>query len=100
MTLPPPNNFFHFNTLDVPFIGYLFLCLNIFFFSALMVTDPVSYHALAQEDRWMENLTAVWFFLAGLLLFATAVAEPSVFRRCAYVLGGLAMLFVAGEEIS
>ena len=48
----------------------------------------------------MENLTAVWFLLAGLLLFATALVERSFFRRCIYILGGLAMTFVCGEEIS
>ena len=48
----------------------------------------------------MENLTAVWFLLAGLLLFAAALVERSFFRRCVYVLGGMAMAFVAGEEIS
>ena len=48
----------------------------------------------------MENLTAVWFLLAGLLLFVTALMERSFFRRCVYVLGGMAMVFAAGEEIS
>ena len=48
----------------------------------------------------MENLTAVWFLLAGLLLFVVALVERSFFRRCVYVLGGMAMVFVAGEEIS
>ena len=32
----------------------------------------------------MENLTAVWFLLAGLLLFAAALMERSFFRRCVY----------------
>ncbi len=52
------------------------------------------------EDGLVENLTAVWFLLAGLLLFATALVERSFFRRCIYILGGLAMTFVCGEEIS
>ncbi len=38
--------------------------------------------------------------LAGLLLFATALAERNLFRRSIYILGGIAMVFVAGEEIS
>ena len=42
----------------------------------------------------------VWFLLAGFLLFGTAWLEPSIFRRCVYIIGGMAMVFVAGEEIS
>ena len=48
----------------------------------------------------MEYLTAVWFFLAGGLLFGTAWREPSLYRRCVYIIGGVAMVFAAGEEIS
>ena len=58
------------------------------------------FHALTREDYWVENLTAVWFLLAGLLLVVTAWMERSSFRRCVYILGGLAMVFAAGEEIS
>ena len=81
-------------------LGYLCLCLNVFFFSSLLAADPWTFHALSGEDHWVENLTAVWFLLAGLLLFVTALAERSLFRRCAYILGGMAMVFAAGEEIS
>ena len=80
--------------------GYLCLCLNVFFFHSLLVADPRAFLALSREDNWTENLTAVWFLLAGLLLFAAALVERSFFRRCVYVLGGMAMVFVAGEEIS
>ena len=80
--------------------GYLCLCLNVFFFSSLLVADPWTFHKLSREDYWVENLTAVWFLLASLLLFATALVERSFFRRCVYILGGMAMVFVAGEEIS
>ena len=55
---------------------------------------------LTLEDGLVENLTAVWFLLAGLLLFATALVERSFFRRCIYILGGMAMMFFSGEEIS
>ena len=48
----------------------------------------------------MENLTVVWFLLAGILLFATALVERSFFRRCIYIFGGLAMTFACGEEIN
>ena len=80
--------------------GYLCLCLNVFFFSFLLAGDPQTFKALCREDYWVENLTAVWFLLAGLLLFVTARAERSLLRRCVYILGGMAMVFAAGEEIS
>ena len=51
-----------------------------------------------QEDYWVENLTAVWFLLAGLLLFVTAWAERSFLRRCVYILGGMAMVFAAEKK--
>ncbi len=52
------------------------------------------------EDSWVENATAGLFFLTGLLLFATAWVEKGFPHRCLYILGGLVMVFVAGEEIS
>ena len=84
----------------VSVFGYLCLCLNVFFFCSLLVADPWTFQALTKEDEWVENLTAVWFLLAGFLLFGTAWMERSFFRRCVYILGGLAMVFAAGEEIS
>ena len=80
--------------------GYLCLCLNVFFFSFILAADPQTFGALSREDCWVENLTAVWFLLAGILLFVTARAERSFLRRCVYILGGMAMVFAAGEEIS
>ena len=90
---PPPHS-------TVGVFGYLCLCLNVFFFSALLAADTQTFGALSREDYWVENLTAVWFLLAGLLLFVTAWAERSFLRRCVYILGGMAMVFAAGEEIS
>ena len=90
---PPPHS-------TVSVFGYLCLCLNVFFFSALRAADPWTFIMLTREDHWVENLTAVWFLLAGLLLFVTAWAERSFLRRCVYILGGMAMVFAAGEEIS
>ncbi len=55
---------------------------------------------LTQEDKVVENLTAVWLGLAGLVLFFAAGRERSLGRRGVYVLGGLALVFGAGEEIS
>ena len=84
----------------VSVFGYLCLCLNALVFSSLFVADPWTFRALTREDSWVENLTVVWFVLAGLLLFVTALVERSFFRRCVYILGGVAMVFAAGEEIS
>ena len=80
--------------------GYLFLCLNTAFFKYLMVSDRLSYDTVTLEDSWVENLTAVWFLLGGLLLFATALVERDTLRRRVYTLGYLALIFAAGEEIS
>ena len=66
----------------VSVFGYLCLCLNVLFFSALFVADPLTFQALTREDYWVENLTALWFLLAGLLLFVTALVERSFFRCC------------------
>ena len=84
----------------VSVLGYLCLSLNVFFFSFLIATDLDTFRALTREDDWVENLTVVWFLLAGFLLFGTAWMERSFFRRCVYILGGMAMVFAAGEEIS
>ena len=64
----------------VSVFGYLCLCLNVFFFSALLAADQQAFNVLCREDYWVESLTAVWFFLAGLLLFVTARAERSLLR--------------------
>ena len=84
----------------VSVFGYLCLCLNVLFFSAIFVADPLTSQALTREDNWVENLTVVWFLLAGLLLLVTALVERSFFRCCVYILGAMAMVFAAGEEIS
>ena len=104
---PPPPRKTSLNSVSyrhpfspVSVFGYLCLCLHIFFFSSLLVAAPTTFQALTREDSWVENLTVVWFLLAGLLLFGTALVERSFFRRCVYILGGLAMVFAAGEEIS
>ena len=88
------------STVWVGVFGYLFLCLNALVFSSLLAAAPPTFEAMAKEDDWVESLTAVWFLLAGLALFVTALVERGIFFRCVYVLGGMAMVFAAGEEIS
>ncbi len=61
-------------------IGYLCLCLSVFFFSFLLVAAPETLRALTREDSWVEYLAAVWCLLAGLLLFGTAWMERSFSR--------------------
>ena len=84
----------------VAVFGWLFLCLNVFAFGCLAAVDAQLYRVLTWEDYWVEYLTAVLSLLAGLLLFATALAERSLVRRSIYILGGILFLFGAGEEIS
>ncbi len=102
--MPPPaaTSLDNLDNLDnkVSVFAYLCLCLNVFFFNSLITADPGTFHALTREDYWVENLTVVWFLLSGFLLFVTAWMERSFFRRCVYILGGMAMVFAAGEEIS
>ncbi len=69
-------------------------------FSYLLLIDPRLFAALTQEDRGAEYLTAALFMLTSVLLFFTAAAERSLWRRRVYVLGGIVMVFAAGEEIS
>ena len=52
------------------------------------------------EGTLVEIFTAACLFLASLLLFATAKLEKARIRRCAYLLGGLAMAFCCGEEVN
>ena len=80
--------------------GYLCICASTLFSGWLIVAQPWNYQALTEEDYWVENLTAALFLLAGVLPFLTAVAERSSWRRCVYILGGIVLVFAAGEEIS
>ena len=96
---PPPPDSRPLNP-NIATLGYLFLCLNVLFLVYFLVADPQGYAALTKEDSWVEYLTAVWLLFTGLILFATALAERRLPLRCLYILGGIAFLFGAGEEIS
>ena len=95
---PPPPATGLDNKVSV--LAYLVLSLHVFFFSSLIAAAPDTFRELTREDYWVEYLTAVWFLLAGCLFFGTAWREPSLFRRGVYIIGGMAMVFAAGEEIS
>lgn len=82
-------------------ICYVLVCLHILLFNYLLIVAPSSIYAeRMREDDLVENLTAVAFLTAGILLFVAAWMERRIFPRCAYILGGLAMTFFGGEEIS
>lgn len=81
--------------------GCLVVYLNAVFFGYLAVNAPLTYIRLTREDSLgVENFTAIWLFLAGLLLIATAFMERRALPLCIYILSGVALLFGAGEEIS
>ena len=84
----------------VSICGYLFLCLNTAFFQYFLADEQAIYNRMTWEDSWIENLTAVWLLLGGLLLLATALVERDTLRRRVCILGYIALIFVAGEEIS
>ena len=95
---PPPHKGLNSK---VAVIGYLCICSSALLFDYLfLITGTRNYRALAREDYWIENLTTGFFLLASLLLFATTLLERSFLRRCIYALGAIAMVFIAGEEIS
>ena len=83
--------------------SYLFVCLNAIFFGYILVTEPnirQTIYSLTNEDSYVEHFTAIFFFLAGLLLVIVISTERRIFPRCIYVLGFVAFMFIAGEEIS
>ncbi len=74
--------------------------MNTLLIGCLAAVDPLLYGDLTREDELVEDASAVLFLLSGVLLFGTALAERKLALRCVYVLGGVLMVFVAGEEIS
>lgn len=76
-----------------PVLGALcvFLASSFFSYSAAFNYDLPN---MDNEGTLVEIFTAACLFLASLLLFATAKLEKARIRRCAYLLGGLAMAFL------
>lgn len=81
-------------------VGYGVMCLHILLFGALALANPQLYNALTYEDQLVENLSAVWYLLAGILLFVVASNEQRGLARAIYIMVGIALVFIAGEEIS
>lgn len=84
----------------IPTFAYLCLCLNSILFHYLIYSAPCCFLYSAKENSWIENLTAVWLFLGSIFLFATVRMEQRSFQRWLYILGGIALFYAAGEEIS
>ena len=88
------------NTNKLSLLCYTLVCLHVLLFGYISIAHPSLYETLTREDGWVENLTAVAFLMGGVALFGAALAERRLFPRCVYVLGGLALIFFGGEEIS
>ncbi len=80
--------------------GWLAACLTLLAMHGILVVSPWNHAILMQEDGWAENLTVVAYLLAGALLLAAARAETRRAPRFVLLAGGVAMAFIAGEEIS
>ena len=80
-------------------VCFIFVCLNAFFFG--YINQPAYGHIpITWEDGAVENLTFVAFLLAGITLSVAALATRRLSLRCVYILGGITLLFFAGEEIN
>ena len=81
-------------------VGYGLVCLHILCFGILLLVEPTLYQALMVEDGGVEDLTAVWFLLAGGTLFAGAIiGSGGRLARGIYILASIGLVFIAGEEI-
>ena len=79
--------------------GCLCICLAFLFFSHAGVLN-LDIQFLLRENGALEVLTPACLLLASLLLFAAAKMEKARLGRRIYLLGGLAMAFACGEELS
>ena len=79
--------------------SFIVFCLNILFLRYYLDIER-NWGELVREDAWVEHLTAVLFFSAGLIMFLTAALAGNGWRRWLYTLSGLGLLFAAGEEVN
>ena len=79
---------------------YIFVCMSALFFGYIAVAHKPTYDFLTRGEGAVELLTFVVFLLGGGALFAAALATRRLLPRCAYILGGITLLFFAGEESS
>ena len=78
----------------------ILVCLHALFFGYIAVAHKPTYDFLTRGEGAVEILTFVVFLLGGGALFAAALATRRLLPRCAYILGGITLLFFAGEESS
>ena len=102
---PPPESGGSKPALDwsasrIAVVGYGVVCLHILLFGVLALANAQLYNALTGEDQLVENLTAVCYLCAGALFFVVAGFEQRGMARGIYILVGIALVFIAGEEIS
>ena len=98
----------HQPTDKVGSVCFILVCLHALFFGYIVVAygyiavayDSIYGFDFLREDGPIENLTFAAFLLGSVMLFAAALADRRLLPRCAYVLGGMALLFFGGEEIS
>ena len=84
----------------ISWILSILICLTALSFSYAANLDLHFYQPLLREDGWLENLSAICLVLGSVLLFASAKMAPNWIARGCCFLGGLALVFGAGEEIS
>ena len=81
-------------------VCFILVCLHALFFGYVAVAHYPIYDFLRMGEGAVDFLTFAIFLLAGVVLFAAALAERRLLPRCAYVLGSIILLFFAGEESS
>ena len=84
--------------------GAIFFVSNLALLSLLLVFNGHAYEVLTKEDSLFEDGTAFLFLVTALLLLAIAArgrgVSEGVAGRWLYIVGALAFVFAAGEEIS
>ena len=81
-------------------LAYSLILLNTVALKYYELTDKPAFIRLTAEDFLIETLTAILVFSAGILLLVTGRMERKTLRRSIYVVGGVVLLLIAGEEIS
>ncbi len=79
---------------------FVVFCLNVLVLLYFYVITGYGQLDEGGENAPVEPLTAALFAVSGIVLFLAAVAAGHRWLRWVYILGGLALLFAAGEEAS
>lgn len=84
----------------ISWILAILVCLGALAFSYAANLHLDFFRSLTREDGWLENLSAIYLFFGSLLLVVSAKMERNPLPRCLLLLGSIALLFGAGEELS